>query len=254
MCQRLRDAQYLPPIFPLSNGRMNIFNTLSARIRRLMSPACFLCGQPAGDSGLCSACLNALPAAGGARCPICALAMVTPSECGRCIQHRPNFDRVVAALEYVSPVDHIITGLKYSRDLSAARALGFALSRILEREPYPDIVMPMPIAAARLRERGFNQAEEIARHACADFRIGLCHGIVQRTAASLPQASLPWRERAGNVRGVFTCNADLNGKTVAVIDDVLTTGATLDELAAVLKRAGARAVIGWIVARTPSQR
>lgn len=233
---------------------MDISNTLSAWIRPIMSPACFLCCRPAGDSGLCNACLTSLPGAGGIRCPICASPTATASHCGRCIQRRPNYDHAVAALEYISPVDHLITGLKYSRDLSAARALAFGLARVLEHEPYPDIVLPMPIAPARLRERGFNQAEEIARYACAEFGLSVSHAIAQRTSAGSPQASLPWRERAKNVRGVFSCNANVAGKTIAVIDDVLTTGATLDELAAVLKRAGAHSVIGWIVARTPSHR
>lgn len=219
-----------------------------------MSPACFLCGQQAGESGLCNPCLNSLPTANGIRCPICFSATATASPCGRCIQQRPNFDRVVASLEYATPVDHLVTGLKYSHGLSAARALAFMLTRVLECEPYPDIVLAMPIAPTRLRERGFNQAEEIARYACAEFGLRASRAIAQRTSAGLPQASLPWRERARNVRGVFECNVDISGKTVAVIDDVLTTGATLDALASALKRGGAHSVTGWIVARTPSRR
>ena len=233
---------------------MDISSTLSAWIRPIMSPVCILCCRPAGDSGLCSACLTSLPIADGNRCPVCASLTATASQCGRCIQRRPNFDRAIAALEYTSPVDHLVTSLKYSRDLAAARALAYMLARVLENEPYPDIVLAMPIAPDRMRERGFNQAQEIARYACAQFGLDLSHGIAKRASARSPQASLPWRERAKNVRGVFSCNADVAGKTIAVVDDVLTTGATLDELAAVFKRAGAQAVVGWIVARTPSQR
>ena len=151
-------------------------------------------------------------------------------------------------------VEHLIAVLKYSRDLSAARALAFMLARVLEHEPYPDVVLAMPIAPTRLRERGFNQAEEIARYACAEFGIRVSHGIARRTSARSPQASLPWRERAKNVRGVFTSDNAVAGKTVAVIDDVITTGATLNELAAVLKRAGAKSVTGWVVARTSPNR
>jgi ComF family protein len=221
-----------------------------------MSPACVLCSRPAGDSGLCLACLTALPSADGVRCPICASPMPTATAtlCGRCIQRRPNYDYAVAALEYVSPVDYLVGGLKYSHDLSAARALAFVLARVLEHEPYPDAVLPMPIAPDRMRERGFNQATEIARYACSEFGIRVLPGIAQRTSAGVPQASLPWRERAKNVRGVFKTHSDFAGKTIAVIDDVLTTGSTLDELASVLKRAGARSVTGWIVARTPPHR
>lgn len=252
MCQSLH--VYLTHVFDFVHGLMDISRTLSAWIRPIMSPVCFLCSQPAGDSGLCNACLTSLPIADGNRCPVCASPTATASQCGRCIQHRPNFDHAIAALEYSSPVDHLITSLKYSRDLAAARALAFMLARVLENEPYPDIVLAMPIAPDRMRERGFNQAEEIARYACAEFGLDVAHGIAKRASAGSPQASLPWRERAKNVHGVFRCNSDVAGKTIAVVDDVLTTGATLDELAAVLKRAGAQAVVGWIVARTPSQR
>ena len=252
MCESLHF--YLAPDISFSNGLVDISHILTAWLRPIMSPACFLCCRPAGDSGLCNACQISLPLAVGVRCPVCASTTATASQCGRCIQRRPNYDRAVAALEYVSPVDHLVTGLKYSRDLSAARALAFMLARVLEREPYPDIVLPMPIAPNRLRERGFNQAEEIARYACAEFGLDVSHGLAQRSTAGLPQASLPWRERVRNVRGVFRCDADVSGKTIAVVDDVMTTGATLDELAAVLKRAGAQTVVGWIVARTPSHR
>lgn len=161
---------------------------------------------------------------------------------------------MVSALDYVAPVDFLVADLKYSHNLAAARALACPLAVRLDREPYPDVVLPMPIAASRLRERGFNQAAEIARHACSEFGLRLSPQIAQRISAGASQTALPWGERAKNVRGVFRCQADLTGKTVAVVDDVITTGATLNELATVLKRAGAEKVVGWIVARTPRHR
>ena len=114
--------------------------------------------------------------------------------------------------------------------------------------------MPMPIADSRLRERGFNQAAEIARHTCAPIGLHLSRGVAQRISAGVSQTALPWGDRAKNVRNAFRCQANLSGKMVAVVDDVITTGATLNELATVLKRAGARKVVGWVVARTPLQR
>jgi ComF family protein len=171
--------------------------------------------------------------------------------CGRCIRHPPKYDYVISALDYIAPVDFLVADLKYSHNLAAARTLAAQLALRLESEPYPDIVLPMPIAASRLRERGFNQAAEIARHACAAFGLRLSPGIAQRVSAGVSQTALPWADRARNVRGVFRCRVDLAGQTVAVVDDVITTGATLNELASVLKRAGAAKVVGWIVARTP---
>ncbi len=161
---------------------------------------------------------------------------------------------MVTALDYLAPVDFLVSDLKYAHNLAAARPLARRLAMQLDREPYPDIVLPMPIAASRLRERGFNQASEIARHACAEFGLRVSHDVAQRVSAGVSQTALPWGERARNVRGAFLCRADLSGKTVAVVDDVITTGATLDELARVLKRAGAQQVVGWVVARTPPHR
>ena len=169
--------------------------------------------------------------------------------CGRCLQKPPRFDRVSVPLAYSYPVDSLIQDLKYNGNLAAARPLAWALAQVLDAEPYPDLVLPMPISAARLAQRGFNQAMEIAHRAVAEFGLGTAPLAVRRREG-MPQATLPWKERNRNVRGAFACEADLTGKCVAIVDDVLTSGATLDALAAEVKRAGAREVVGWIVART----
>jgi ComF family protein len=227
--------------------------SISAGLRLAFPQACLLCAASATESGLCSACFDNLCLTDGHRCPTCAAPTPGPWSCGRCIKRPPAYNRVVVALDYLSPVDFLITGLKYGRNLAAARVLALPLARLLESEPYPDIVIPMPIAVSRLRERGFNQASEIARHVCRTFDVDLKERIAQRVSAQQSQTALPFRDRARNVRGAFRCDADLNGKTVAIVDDVITTGATLNELASVLKRAGAQEVIGWIAARTPLQ-
>ena len=227
---------------------------LSGWLRSIMPASCVLCSATANDQGLCEGCLASLPAATGSRCPVCASQTPNASICGRCIRRPPCYDGVISALDYVTPVDFLVAELKYSRILAAARALASALASRLENEARPDIIVPMPIADSRLRERGFNQAIEIARHACAPFGVRLSHGIAQRVCAGISQTALPWSDRTRNVRNAFRCQADLKGKTVAVVDDVITTGATLNELATALKRAGAARVVGWIVARTPLQR
>ena len=227
---------------------------LGAWFQSFTPRACLLCGAAASDAGLCRACFASLPDVSGPRCPVCASPTPSATQCGRCIKQRPKYDYVVSALDYIAPVDFLVADLKYSHNLAAARALAFPLALRLEREPYPDMVLPMPIAASRLRERGFNQAAEIARYACSEFGLRLSPQLAQRISAGASQTALPWGERAKNVRGVFRCQADLTGKTVAVVDDVITTGATLNELATVLKRAGAEKVVGWIVARTPPHR
>jgi len=218
-------------------------------LRWLAPPACLLCADSAGDCGLCRHCWERLPALAARRCPVCAAPTPENRTCGRCLQRAPRFDRVVAPLEYTHPADALVQSLKYRASLGSARPLARALADALEREPYPDLVLPMPLAAERLAQRGFNQAAEIARLVCREF--GLCPvtNLARRVRAGAPQASLPWKQRIGNVRGVFRCEVDLSGKRLAVVDDVLTTGATLDALAAELKRAGAQEVVGWVAAR-----
>ena len=219
-------------------------------IRRLVPAACLLCSVNAAESGLCRECERSLPRLAPARCPTCAAPTPGSEVCGRCIDRAPRFDRVVAALAYAFPADSLITSLKYGRNLAAARPLAFALAQSIDREPYPDCVIAMPIARDRLAQRGFNQAVQIAHLACREFGLRISENVVRRLRSGVPQASLPWKERAKNVRGVFACNADFTSKSIAVVDDVLTAGATLNELAATLKKSGAREVVGWICART----
>ena len=185
-------------------------------------------------------------------CPVCSIPSPAGDLCGRCLNKPPHFDRVVAPFMYAFPATVLIQGLKYRGNLACARPLAAGLAGALEKEPYPDLLMPMPLARGRLASRGFNQAMEISRLVATDFGLAISVNICQRTREGTPQAVLPWKQRATNVRNAFVCNCDVSGKSVAVIDDVLTTGATLDELALTLKRRGAREVIGWVAARTPA--
>ncbi len=113
-----------------------------------------------------------------------------------------------------------------------------------------DLIIPLPLSRERLRERGFNQGLEIARHVSRATGVSLNPHICRRVRECMPQAALPWDECAKNIRGAFACESTLRGMRVAVIDDVLASGATLNEIARTLKRAGATAVHGWVVART----
>jgi ComF family protein len=202
--------------------------------------------------GLCEGCRSSLPRLTSAHCPVCAIAEPTAEICGRCLNKPPHFDRVVAAFTYRFPATILIQELKYRGKLSCARALAAGLCDALAEEPYPDLIIPMPLARNRLAVRGFNQAMELARKVAAEFGVEVAADVCRRSREGVPQAALPWKQRAPNVRDAFTCDFDLAGKSVAVVDDVLTTGATLNELALALKRRGAREVIGWIAARTPA--
>jgi predicted amidophosphoribosyltransferase len=114
-----------------------------------------------------------------------------------------------------------------------------------------DRVVPMPLHRTRLAERGFNQSLEIARHVARRLALPVDADAARRVLATTPQVDLPLDARARNVRGAFACEHRLDGLNIAVVDDVMTSGASLDELAATLKAAGAARVVNWVAARTP---
>jgi ComF family protein len=212
----------------------------------LFGGSCFLCRGPA-HGVLCVACEAELPWLPAAVCPRCALASPSGAVCGRCLAAPPHFDATLAALWYRFPADELVQALKFGGELALAPTLA-SLIRKKTPDPQVDYRIPVPLSAARLRGRGYNQAAEIARH--------LRHGrlvleLCERTRDARPQVELPFAERRRNVRGAFRVTRPLEGARVAVVDDVMTTGATLDEIARTLKAAGAAHVVNWVVARTP---
>lgn len=216
---------------------------------------CLLCADfNGGNIGLCAACLNDLPWHDTPHCPQCAL----PSNgeiCGNCLKNPPFFDKTQAVLRYDFPADALIQGLKYRHSLHLAATFSHLLLNHLLHQPSVDLpavdlIIPMPMHPQRLKERGFNQALEIARLLAKDLHIPLDYQSCIRTKYTPPQASLPLKERVKNMRGVFDCSKNLSGLKVAVVDDVMTSGASLNALAKMLKKAGAAEVECWIIART----
>ena len=233
----------------MSNWTVSVLDGCARFIQRTLAPHCVLCGVRGAHSRLCAPCAASLPRLPGARCRICALPLTSGDVCGGCIQHPPAYDSVSAPFAYAFPVDTLIHALKYGGNLSLAPLLANALAAV--SPPPVDALIPLPLAAGRLRERGFNQAQELARIAGRKLGIRVLPHACRKVADTPPQAGLPWKERARNVRATFVCDADLTGMRVAIVDDVMTTGATLNELARNVKRAGALHVSGWMIARTP---
>lgn len=176
--------------------------------------------------------------------------MATPAPvCGECLRQPPAFDATLAPLRYTYPVDHLVQQLKFGHRLASADFFARCLLAVPLPMPAGDMIVPVPLSPQRLRERGFNQAVEIARPLARTLGIPLAINSLIRARDTLPQSRLPWRARRGNVRHAFTCQHDLTGKTIVVVDDVMTTGATLEAVAQVLKDHGAVRVINWIAAR-----
>jgi ComF family protein len=220
--------------------------------RRALPQRCELCAAPSGALLLCSACLHSLPRLGPA-CPVCALPTPAGEVCGGCLAYPPPFAATLAAFAYAFPVDRLMHAFKYHGRLAlaewAADAILAERGRLRPALP-PDRLIALPLSRERQRERGYNQAHEIGRAVARQLRAPLVRQGIRRDRASPPQAALPWSQRAKNVRGAFACELDLAGMSVAVIDDVMTTGASLAEFAKTLKAAGATRVENWIVART----
>lgn len=212
----------------------------------ILEQDCLLCAASGSTELICSECVADMPRA-DAGCPRCGDAGPSGLVCGACLKLPPHFDATRALWRYEFPIDRLILALKYSERLALGAWFGRMLTKDVAQKP--DLLLPMPLHPNRLRERGFNQAAEIARTASKRLEVKWKSDVLLRLRDTAPQADLPIDERASNVKEAFLCMADLTGKTVALIDDVMTTGASLDQAAAALKRAGAARVENWVVAR-----
>lgn len=214
---------------------------------RLPRWPCELCGAAAGGAGICTACRADLPWIGAA-CRLCARPLAAPGECAACRRRPPPWSWAVAPLAWRFPVDALMGRFKYAGELHFGALLGRLLATACEGRQ-PDGVIPVPLHPARLVERGFNQARELARPLVRGGRLQLLDGVCRRTVATPPQAGLTARQRYRNLAGAFAVTGDLAGRRLAIVDDVLTTGSTAAALSRALLAAGAVSVEVWAVAR-----
>ena len=230
-------------------------------VRTLLPCSCALCGELAGDV-VCAPCRQRHAVPRGTRCRCCANPLggidTAAQRCGACLAERPAFDATVAAIDYAPPLDALVLGLKFGARLPLAPWFAHLLGEaVLEQRewPLPDVLCPVPLGPRRLVERGFNQALEIARPLAKALSIELQPRLALRVRETTAQSGVSPRERAGNIRGAFEVPADMmhlvHGRHVGVVDDVMTSGHTLDELAGTLKAAGAVRVSNLVFARTP---
>jgi len=240
-------------IFKLKSIREAVaLNSRLKIIQPFLRQDCVLCKAASGAHMLCPACYADLPRIANA-CPQCA-APSGGERCGSCLTHPPAYDRALAALDYTFPVDKLIQTLKYGHQLALAHLLGELTAVKLRPQLRPDSILPMPLHPARLRERGFNQAHEIAKVIAKKSGLALDPRLATRIVNTPPQAALALDARLKNVKGAFACSHDVKNKHIALVDDVMTSGATLNELAKTLKQAGAREISVWVVARAAAHR
>ncbi len=233
-----------------------VYHWLVSALHCLYPPTCLLCGA-AGHEGLdlCSGCVRDLPHNANP-CRRCALPLPAGAEagalCGRCQIEAPVFERCHGALRYEGAVRHLVGRLKFDGKLAHGRLLCRLLGDYLEASgaQLPELLLPVPLHPRRLRQRGFNQALELARPLGRRFNVPVRASACKRIRATRPQAELELAERRGNLRGAFALRKDLPARHVAIVDDVVTTGATVSALAGVLLRHGVKRVDVWAAART----
>lgn len=221
--------------------------------------SCLLCSEPADDTTpICTACETELPWLGD-QCQTCALPLPASGlTCGQCLQQPPAFERVAAPWRYSFPVDTLITRFKHNAKWPFGRLLGELLMQFLQHRfeedlERPDALVPVPLAAKRLRQRGFNQAAMLARWLSEGLNIPCDETLLRRIQDTSAQQELKAQARKRNLRNAFALapGATIAGRHLALIDDVLTTGATAQTLARLLMDAGAARVDVYCLARTP---
>ncbi|WP_455229991.1 double zinc ribbon domain-containing protein [Geopseudomonas aromaticivorans] len=222
--------------------------------------SCLLCDLPADTpQPLCSDCERELPWL-GPHCRVCALPL--PADglvCAHCLRRTPSFQRVEAPWRYAFPLDALITRFKHQSAWPFGRLLGALLAEhlrhaYLEGLPRPDLLLPVPLARPRLRRRGFNQAALLAQWLTAALQLPVREDLLLRPRDTPAQQQLDAAARRRNLRQAFAIAdpAAIAGRRVAIVDDVLTTGATAEALSSLLRRAGAVRVDVYCLARTPA--
>jgi ComF family protein len=216
---------------------------------RLFRPACAVCSLAPGP--VCTECEADFFPAGQRRCGVCAIRLHGDDDvCGRCLASPPGFQRATALADYAPPVDAMVMALKFRARLELASVFGGLLAQRIAAAA-DSLVIPVPLAFERMSERGFNQSLQIARAVCRGSGARLAADAVRRIRHAPPQQTLALGERRRNVRGAFAMAGDVRGRDVLVVDDVMTSGSTMDEIARLLVSAGAAHVHALVVARTP---
>lgn len=235
---------------------------LTGLIKNIPSP-CALCHSDSND-GICDDCYHRYFSAQCPRCSRCANALPfhDPENenllCGDCVKKLPSFDETIVAIDYEPPLDQLVHLLKFHANLTMAPIMGKLIVKAIgkNRRPVcPDFLIAVPLGKRRLIERDFNQSLEIAKTLSRSLKADLVFDLVERIRETEKQSTISFKERKKNVRNAFgiveTNRHLIHNSHIGIIDDVMTTGETLEEIAALLKKAGAARITNFVFARTP---
>lgn len=232
-------------------------NNFSQHLRQcveiLLPHYCILCGSSSQTYlDLCVGCLNDLPRIKTA-CAYCGIPLIhANSICGTCLKKRPLYNSLFAPFHYQHPINYIISAIKFRHKLSFTQLLGNLVAKELQQhiKLLPDVIIPIPLHPERLRDRGYNQALEIAKPISHLLQIPIDYSVCIRTKMTQQQTGLVLAERIKNIRNAFHVAHDFMAKKVAIVDDVVTTGSTVTELCKVLRAYGVEHIQVWSCART----
>lgn len=215
----------------------------------LFPPRCVGCGRV--GAWLCAECLDQIPRVDSPFCTRCGGVVVTGDLCARCRTSPLRIDCIRSVAYFEGVLREAVHWLKYRGCTALAAPLGGLMAGYWVRQPMPaDVVVPVPLHAARLRERGYNQAALLAHEMARRAGLAVCEQTLVRQRATAPQVELDAGQRKENVHGAFRCSGDgLAGKQVLLVDDVCTTGATLEACAVALREGGARSIRALTLAR-----
>ena len=238
-------CQLLKPMF--------VNNWLTTSLSRFWLSHCLLCGSTCRpEESICKPCQEEFVTQAQA-CEKCALPLSHTEDliCGACQKTPPAYHSVYRYAAYEAPIDRLILQFKFQQKLVIGKKLGTLMAKDIVRRqlPLPDILLPVPLHANRLRQRGYNQALELARPVAAELKLPIDSDSCRRLKATAEQVGLSAKSRRSNLKGAFELKGNFQDKRVAVIDDVMTTGSTVHELSQQLIKAGAKRVDVWVCAR-----
>lgn len=215
----------------------------------LFPQSCFLCGASSAKL-LCPACYQDLPFPQH-HCSVCACSLPMEIDtCAQCLREPPHFVSVKSALRYDYPADKLIQAAKYAQNLTVLNYLGNLMTAAFRQQTRPDVLLPVPLHPRALRARGFNQAVELGKTISRAYQIPLAREVAHCVRHKSKQTRLSAKERKSNVRGSFqVAPLAKNWQHIVLVDDVVTTGATVNELARMCRQAGAQRVEVWCCMR-----
>ncbi len=220
---------------------------------RLLPQSCFLCGYPQANRALCDACLHQLPKISNP-CFRCGLPLPSPGSCGACLAAPPPFQRTFCLWQYRWPTDVLIQGFKFHARFELLPLFANQLASRIQQSgpPYPTALVPVPLSSERLKERGFNQSRLLANSLTSLLPNHPEHIHVGRRHQETHQTDLPAKHRMNNLKNAFYLTHATNHHHVAIVDDVITTTATIKSLAQLLTNSGIQQIDVWAIARTPN--